>query len=227
MAGKLRALLTVAVVAVWLPLPALGAGSSPAPAPVPAQPPKTPEEQAIDHYNAGLRMRDKAWSLEARAAAAPNEKKRAKLEAKIEKQYRNAIEEFRAATRKNPRLHQAYSGLGYALRRTGRFDAALEAYEQALRLDPEYAEAIEYRAEAYLGLDRLDDAKQAYMRLFRMDREAADQLLGAMKEWVKRRRADPGNLTADAVSQFAGWVAQRDELAGQTSRLSGQPERTW
>ena len=74
---------------------------------------------------------------------------------------------LRAAIANNPQLHEAYSSLGYALRKTGRFDESIEAYNRALQLNPSYSEAIEYRAEAYLALGRLDEVKAAYMELFR------------------------------------------------------------
>jgi len=228
MTGTVRGLLSIAALTLLFPVPALASGGSASTSPAPpSQPPKTPEEQAIEHYNTGLKMRDKAWKLEAKSGEAPNEKKRAKIEAKIEKQYRNAIEQFQSAVFNNPRFYQAYGSLGYALRKTGQYEPSLEAYDKALGLEPGYSEAIEYRAEAYLGMNRLGAAKEAYIELFGMDREAADELLDAMKGWVERHQADPGDLTADAVSHFAGWVAERDELAAQTSSLSEGRKRGW
>jgi cytochrome c-type biogenesis protein CcmH/NrfG len=61
--------------------------------------------------------------------------------------------------RLNPRLHEAFSSLGYAYRKTGDFDQALQAYERALVLAPGYAAAIEYQAEAHLGLNRTTETQ--------------------------------------------------------------------
>ncbi len=204
------------------PAPPSGGSSS-----MPSAPRKTPEEQAVDHYNAGLGMRDKALALQKEAAQATSEKDRTKLEKKAQKEFGKAISQFRTATEKNPKFHQAYSDLGFALRKTGDYTGALEAYDRAISLAPAYAPAIEYRAEAYLGLDRVEDAKNAYMALFPSDRGQADELLKAMKGWVEKRRADPGTLTPAAVQEFSGWVAQREELAGQTPSVSELQQRKW
>lgn len=224
----LRRWILLSLLALLLAPMALASGSSPAPTrqtPAPATP-KTPEQFAVEHYNAGISRRNRAWKLEEKLLAAPDAKK-AKLGEKVKKQYLSAIQDFRNAIGKSPRMHQAYSGLGYALRKTGQYEGSLEAYDQALHLEPAYTEAIEYRAEAYLGLNRIEDAKKAYMELFRMDRENADTLLAAMKEWIAKREAKPEGLPTDSVKNFAGWVAGRDELARQTASLSMQQKRRW
>jgi len=204
------------------PMPRSGGSSS-----MPSAPRKTPEEQAVDHYNAGLKMRDKALALQKEAAEAAGEKDRMKLEKKAQQEFGKAISQFRTATEKNPRFYQAFSDLGFALRKTGDYPAALETYDRALTLSPTYAPAIEYRAEAYLGLDRVEDAKKAYMALFPGDRDQADELLKAMKGWVEKRRVEPGTLTPDAVQEFSHWVDQRAELAGQTPSVSELQQRQW
>lgn len=229
MSSTLRAFAVIGLIIAFLPSAAAASGGTPRPATpsVPRAPEKTPEQQAIDHYNAGLSLRNKAWKLGEKAAQSDSEKKRAKYEKKALKKYERAIEEFRLATRKNREFHQAFSDLGYVLRRTGKYTEALAAYEQALALAPTYAEAIEYRAEAYLGLDRVDDAKQAYMHLFTEDRPRAEELLDAMRGWVAKRQADPGDLAADTVREFANWVAQREEIAQQTPSVSQLQKRKW
>lgn len=188
---------------------------------------KTPEVLAIEHYNMGLSMRDRAWKLEAKAAATEDPAKREKLESKALRQYRSAIREFEQCTRHDPDHYQAYSSLGYASRKVGEFDQALVAYDRALDLNPGYTEAIEYRAEAYLGLNRIEEAKKAYMELFAVDRPRADELLAAMKRWVEQRKADPGDVDGETIDAFAAWVAERDELAGQTAQLTESASRQW
>lgn len=213
--------------------PALQAsGGSPAPrsggsSSMPSAPRKTPEEQAVDHYNAGLKLRDKALAFQKEAARATDAGGRAKLEKKAQQAFEKAIAQFRNATGKYARYHQAYSDLGFALRKTGDYTGALEAYDQALSLSPAYAPAIEYRGEAYLNLDRVEDAKSAYMALFPSDRGQADELLKAMKGWIEMRRAEPGSLAPDAVQEFSHWVAEREELAGQTPGVSELQQRKW
>ncbi len=103
----------------------------------------------------------------------------------------------------------------------------MQAYDYALSLEPSYAEAIEYRAEAYLGLNRIEEAKQAYVELFGHDRAKADELLDAMKQWVQKRREQPDGLDGAVVDGFAGWVSEREEIAGQTASVSQLKEHSW
>lgn len=225
-----RRVLAVLLAAVFMVVPevALASGASPMPTNPPAEPetPKTPEEEAVEHFNYGLSYSEKAGKLDEKAAAAKNEKERTKNASKAQKAWENAIEEFRNATEKNPEFHQAFGSLGYALRKTGDYDAALVAYDRALDLDPSYPEAIEYRGEAFLGLDRVDDAKGAYMQLFSGDRALADQLLAAMKVYLDKRRQEGGGDTA-ALDSFADWVSEREEIAGQTASVSELRDRDW
>jgi len=210
-------------------LPAVAGAEGGAPAPtggVPSMVQQSPEQEAIQHYNRGVALRDKAWSLEKKAAGATAEE-RAKLEEKAGKLFAKAAREYTTATARNPRLHQAWSDLGYTLRRTGDYDGALGAYNHALALAPDYLEAVEYRGEAYLGLDRVDDAKQAYLKLFAADRAKADKLLAAMNGWVERRRAEPGAVDSTTVDAVATWVGQRAELATQTAGTAGGQQGSW
>lgn len=229
MSRKLLAVVSMAVF-TWAACAAWAAGSKPlepeSNAPTDVEPVKTPEEMAIDHYNFGLTYRDKAWKLEEKAAAAANEKEREKSESKAQKTWEKAIREFENAVDKNPEFFQAYGSLGYALRKTGDFEAALVAYDKALSIEPTYGEAIEYRAVAYLGLDRLDDAKEAYLQLFSGARELADQLLEEMKQYVESRRT-AGGVDAATLDAFSEWVDERAEIADQTASLSGLRDRDW
>jgi tetratricopeptide (TPR) repeat protein len=219
-------ILTVLLLSCLVAGTAWAAGSKPAP-PSPPTVTETPEEAGRAAYNLGLEKRDKAWKLEEEAEAASSEDERAKLLGKARKQHQKSISLFRTATEKVPSFHQAYSSLGYALRKTGDYEGSLEAYEKALAIAPRYAEAIEYRGEAYLGLNRVDDAKQAYMDLFSLDRGLADQLMEAMNEWLAARRADAMGVSGDDIDAFAAWVEERSELAAQTARLTAAAERSW
>lgn len=211
-------LMTVLVLASSLPLLAAGGSSVPT---------TDPADQAAEAYNTGIQHRDKAWDLESQSETAPDADQRSKLEAKARKEYGKAIRAFRSATESDPNMHQAFSSLGYALRKTGDYEASLAAYNQALALEPGYAEAIEYRAEAFLGLNRLEEVKGAYMELFRDDRERADELMVAMQKWVDQRRADPQGLGTEAIEEFSLWVEERSQVAGNTAGLQSSSDRAW
>lgn len=219
------AALTLAALAFCPFVPALEAAGSSS---VPTTPsvPKSPEQEAADFYNRGLKLRDKAWGLEEKAQGTTGSQ-RAKLEKKIDKTWDAAIREFEAATRRDPSLHQAFSSLGYALRKRGSFTESLAAYDRALALAPGYAEAIEYRAEAYLGLNRVDEAKEAYLQLFRSDRARAAELMSAMRSWLDRRAADPAGVEPSVIEDFRRWVEERSELAEQTASLGPERQGSW
>ena len=50
--------------------------------------------------------------------------------------------------------------LGYAYRKTGKFDASFNHYSEALKLNPKHKHAHEYIGEAYLLTDNLPKAEQ-------------------------------------------------------------------
>ncbi|MDH3745239.1 MAG: tetratricopeptide repeat protein [Acidobacteriota bacterium] len=206
----------IALLAIPSSLLGSGGGSSPSPTP----PPPVMELTARDHYERGLKLRDKAWELEEKATKEPE--KAEKYLKKAGKEFEKAARSQREAIKMDSRMYQAYSSLGYALRRLGDYAGSIKAYDQGLAIEPRYAEAIEYRAEAYLGLGRLDEAKDAYMHLFRADRARADELLEAMQKWVDEKRATAGD---QMVEDFAAWVAERTQLAVQTAMVGSG--RTW
>ena len=199
-------------------LQAAGGSSVPEP-PATPEPQMNPEQQAIEAYNEGLEHRDAAWRLEEEADAAEGAKAEKKTK-KAQKAYDNAIRDFRRAVEAKPDFHQAWSSLGYALRKTGQYEESLAAYDRALAIDPRYAEAIEYRGEAYLGLNRIEEAKGAYMELFDFDRERAAELMTAMKRWLEERRSDAAGLSQEAIDSFATWVEERSELVAQVGTLA-------
>ena len=177
----------------------------------------TPEQEAIQKYDNGLKHRDKAVEAQEKAARASKDKDRKKQQKKARKEYEKAAKDFRSAIEANSQLFQAHSDLGFVLRKLGDFEAALAAYDTALGIQPNYGAAIAYQAEAYLGLGRTADVKDAYQRLFRGDPKLAATLMDAMKQWVEERTAAPGDFDAGDVEAFATWVAERDTLAQQTA----------
>ena len=178
----------------------------------------TPEEQAKQVYNQGVRAVKAADKLAKTAEEATDEKKKTKAQDKAKRQYENARGYFAAALQRKADMHEAWNYVGYTCRKLGDYEKALAAYDEALRLSPSYGEAIEYRGEAYLGLNRIEDAKNAYMQLFQSSRPLADQLMAAMQKWVGERRA-AGNA-APEVDALAQWIDERSNVARQTASLA-------
>ncbi len=227
-----NALLGVAMLVV-IPGAAYASGGSPEPTRRPSDSAAevqrlTPEQEAALAYNDGLKHQEKADTLSKNAAAeTADAKKHDKLVAQSKKEYEKALRDFEDATHKDPKLFQAWSGIGYAKRKLGDYDASLAAYNHALELEPKYSPAIEYRAEAFLGLDRLDDAKAAYTALFTGDRKRADELHAAMKAWLEMRRKDPAGVAPETIEEFSKWIEQREQIAGTTSELVPQKANRW
>jgi len=87
-----------------------------------------------------------------------------------------AESKFRLAIRADRKIPEAWNGLGHALKRQQRYDAALVAYDEALKLRPDYPQALEYLGETYVELGRLDDARNVLARLEKLDAPMADRL---------------------------------------------------
>ena len=224
------AILLVTILAV----PALiasgpGGGMGGGSAPSPSMQQKSPHDQAVDYYNNAERRLDGLTKTHDEMKASTDAQKVAKLQAKLAKGLENAAADFERAVKNDPTLFQAYSELGFTLRKMGKFPESLEAYDKSLAIQPDYTPALEYRAEAYLGLNRIDDARKTYTDLFAGDRPRADALLIAMKGFVAARRADPAGLDAAQLEAFAKWVEQREVIHNQTAALTPQTSsfRSW
>jgi len=202
-------------------------GSSRPAMPMQTGAPASPEDEAKEYLNDAITRKEKADKLEAEALAAPDAPKREKLLAKSQKEHEASIKKYVKATEKDPTLYGAWGGLGYAYRKTRRFDEALAAYDKSLALNPSYMPAVEYRAEAYLGLNRLEEVKAAYLTLFNSDRKRADELAAAIDTWVAGKKTDPSGLDAKTLDEFATWAAQRKQIAGQTSSLLKPRDERW
>jgi tetratricopeptide (TPR) repeat protein len=190
-------------------------------------PRSTPEDQAKDDYNSGVRSIKKAQDYDSDAAKAPTPEKAAKAQDKAHQAYSKALEQFIDAVAKQPKMYQAWNYIGFANRHLGNYDDSLSAYAKALELNPDYPDAIEYRGEAYLGLNRLDDAKQAYMSLFGNSRGLADELMTAMHHWIDARRKDAQGVAPENLEAFSQWVEERSGIAAQTASLAIGARTVW
>ena len=199
---------------------AFGAGGGSMPASSEPRPTVSPETQALNAYNAGVRLVEKADELSADAARQTDEAKRKKTVDKARKSYSTALRKFAQAVEHQSAMYAAWNYLGYTQRKLGNYQDALLAYERALSIKPDYAEAIEYRGHAYLGLNRLSEAKESYLALYAGNRKLAASLLAAMQEWVGAHRANSAGVDGAMLDSFASWVNERSQIAGQTVGLT-------
>lgn len=200
---------------------AFGAGGGSMPTPTDQKfATRSPETQALNAYNGGVKLIEKGDSLNADAAHQADERKRKKARDKAQEAYRASLRKFAQAIELDSTLYAAWNYLGYAQRKLGNYADALLAYDRALQLKPGYPEAIEYRGHAYLGLDRLSEAKDAYLTLFSGNRKLAAKLLTAMQEWVGEHRGNAAGVDGAMLESFASWVNERSAIAGQTAGLT-------
>jgi tetratricopeptide (TPR) repeat protein len=199
---------------------AFGAGSGQGTTSTDGPLPKSPENVALNAYNTGVRLVEKADELSADAARQTDAQKQKKAYDKARKNYSNAARKFAQAIEVQSGMYTAWNYLGYTQRKLGNYPDALTAYDRALSIKPGYAEAIEYRGHAYLGLNRLSEAKEAYLALYSGNRKLAASLLAAMQEWVGAHRTNAAGLDGAMVDSFASWVTERSKIAGQTLGLT-------
>ncbi len=177
---------------------------------------RDPEDIAQSRYKRGLRARDAALKLEAKAQKKDKSWFGKRPSEKAVDKWNDAVRFYQEAIEQKPRFYQAYSDLGYAHRKLGDYRASISAYDKALRIEPGSVQAIEYRGEAHLRLLRLGDAQAAYMRLFALDRPLADQLLASMTTWLSETEGPVEGLSPNRLKAFRKWVSEREQLARQT-----------
>lgn len=165
------------------------------------------EQGAIDAYTAGYASILRAGHAENLAAASTNEAERKAALDDAQKAYRASLPNFAAAVRLDRTMHEAYTYMGYANRKLGRYDEALRAYEQALKINPDTPHAIEYQGEAFLGLNRIEEARFNFLRLYALDQHQAAKLLQALDAWVQANEAKPP--AGIDMPALAAWVAEK------------------
>jgi tetratricopeptide (TPR) repeat protein len=80
------------------------------------------------------------------------------------KNFDAALTELKAIVVQNPNA-DAYSLMGYALRKTGDRTQSMTYYRKALETDPTHKGALEYQGELYVEIGQIDKAKENLARL--------------------------------------------------------------
>ncbi len=167
-------------------------------------------QTARAEYAEGNRQLAQARKLRIRVSETGDPEKRTKLEEKMEATYGSAANSFTEAIGFAPKMSEAYAGLGETLRDWGRLDRSLEVYAAAVRRFPEDLENFEGWAETLMELNMLGNATSAYSSYVDSNPDRAAILLEVMEDWLKRRRADPGDLKPEDVERLAGWLQQQE-----------------
>jgi tetratricopeptide (TPR) repeat protein len=90
--------------------------------------------------------------------------------------YKEAAAKYERAIIVDRKYAEAWSNLGYTLRKRGKFDRAVKAYNKAIKLDPNLAEAHEYLGEAYAEMGKFDLAEKELKILRDLGSDEADEL---------------------------------------------------
>jgi tetratricopeptide (TPR) repeat protein len=179
----------------------------------------SPQQQARDAYNDGVRYVKKADKAQQAANEATDAGKKDKAGREAHDAYAAALAKFTQSTSLDPSLHEAWNYVGYTNRKLGNYNDALTAYDKALSIKPGYPDALEYRGEAYLAVGRIPDAQQAYLDLYGGNRALAGKLLGAMKSWSAAQHANPSGASTN-LDELDKWIQERAQIAGQTAALT-------
>jgi tetratricopeptide (TPR) repeat protein len=104
----------------------------------------------------------------ARAADAPSSREgpdltRVRAAIKV-KNFDAALGELKSIVAQNPNA-DAYSLMGFALRKTGDRTQSMTYYRKALETDPTHKGALEYQGELYVELGQIDKAKENLAKL--------------------------------------------------------------
>ena len=167
----------------------------------------TPQPGAIDAYNEGYALILRAEHQENLALASSDAGERRTAQRAAADAYSASLSKFTLATQLDRSLHEAFTYIGYANRKIGRYQESLDAYARALKINPDYPPAIEYQGEAYLGLNQPDAARFNYLRLYALSPKLASKLFLAMQQWLADHRADPPKGVD--MQAFADWMAER------------------
>ena len=120
---------------------ASGSGGGSSPSMSPQMQPRDPHEQAVAYYNSAERQLEKATKANADLKANTDPSKADGLKSRLNKSLENAAADLNRAVKSDPNLYQAYSELGFCLRKLGRFDESLAAYDKGLAIEPRWAPA--------------------------------------------------------------------------------------
>ena len=176
--------------------------------------------KAIDAYNTGYASILRADHYDSMGTAASSGRERDEALSHAREFYAASLESLKTAVQLDPSMHEAYTYIGYALRKHGRHQEALQAYQSALNIRPDYPHAIEYQGHALLGLNRVNDAKFNYLRLYALDQGQAHKLLRAIGSWADAHADHPPE--GIDLPSLGVWIAERER-----GHAAGDSQASW
>jgi len=215
--------LACSCLALALPLPAGWASAAG------SQPKASPEEFAARQYNRGLKARENALRKLENSRREDRMGWLRRLDASgARSSWESAVGYFEEAVANKADFHEAYSELGYALRKLERYDASLSAYQQSLKLEPTYAPALEYVGELYLILGRLEDVKRTYLALEASDPLVSLELMDSIRSWLRDDAEALSAASPQSVAAFREWVGEHSAVSeGRSDPNSERRARSW
>jgi peptidoglycan/xylan/chitin deacetylase (PgdA/CDA1 family)/uncharacterized caspase-like protein len=100
-----------------------------------------------------------------------------------ERKYKEAAEEFLAASRLDPRSALITNNLGFAYYRLDNLPDAVQWFEKSIELDPNRAIAYLNLGDAYVKLNRVPDARKAFVRYLEL--QPAGKLAAYAQDQIK------------------------------------------
>ena len=167
-------------------------------------------QTAKSEYAEGHRTLALARKLRRRIAETEDGDKKAKLEKKLGETYQSAANSFTEAIGFAPKMTEAYAGLGETLREWGELEKSLEVYAAAVRRFPDDLENFEGWAMTLMELNMLGNATSAYTSYVDTNPDRAAILMEVMEDWLKRKQADPGELSPSDLERLSGWIQQQE-----------------
>jgi tetratricopeptide (TPR) repeat protein len=116
--------------------------------------------------------------------------------------YNEAVDEYRAAIRLNPRLPTFHYNLGYVFDSMGRYSEAIDEYRAAIRLDPNYAAPHNNLALLLAAHDKPDEAIQEYRTTIRLLPEDLRPRQNLILLLATQKKFDEAKIELDLVRKL-------------------------
>ena len=143
--------------------------------------------------------------------------------------YDDAVRDFDAAIKLNPKNAEAFYNRGLANGKLGKYDAAIDDYGEAIRLNPKDAEAPFNRGLAYMRVDKNDFAARDFTEVIGLQPKHTDAYVyrGLIRIYQgsreRRRRRLPNSLSVESGAQEKiGTGDRRGQSQGEENREVNQ-----